>query len=109
MIRGNDAYYTVHDFVKNVTEWIDDHGAIAASFDYTPTGHVFQKSGDTSLNMIGYSSEIMDHELGLVYYNYRHLNPLDGRWISRDFIFYYGSYGSYNYINNRTQNNIDIL
>lgn len=59
--------------------------------------------------MIGYSSEIMDHELGLVYYNYRHLNPLDGRWISRDFIFYYGSYGSYNYINNRTQNNIDIL
>ena len=26
----------------------------------------------------------MDDELGLVYYNYRHLNPLDGRWISRD-------------------------
>ena len=22
--------------------------------------------------------------LGLVYYNYRHLNPHDGRWISRD-------------------------
>ncbi len=84
MIRGNDAYYTVHDFVKNVTEWIDEQGNIAASFDYTPTGHVFQKSGDTSLNTIGYSSEIMDHELGLVYYNYRHLNPLDGRWISRD-------------------------
>ena len=26
----------------------------------------------------------MDDELELVYYNYRHLNPLDGRWISRD-------------------------
>ena len=26
----------------------------------------------------------MDDELGLVYYNYRHLNPLDGRRISRD-------------------------
>jgi len=26
----------------------------------------------------------MDDELGLIYYNYRHLNPRDGRWISRD-------------------------
>lgn len=26
----------------------------------------------------------MDDELGLIYYNYRHFNPADGRWISRD-------------------------
>ena len=31
-----------------------------------------------------FSSEYMDDELGLIYYNYRHLNPRDGRWISRD-------------------------
>ncbi|MBD9269577.1 MAG: hypothetical protein EGQ81_00590, partial [Akkermansia sp.] len=35
-------------------------------------------------NKLRFSCEYADDELGLVYYNYRHLNPLDGRWISRD-------------------------
>ena len=35
---------------------------------------------------IQWSSEYSDEELGLVYYNYRHLNPHDGRWTSRDSI-----------------------
>jgi RHS repeat-associated protein len=33
---------------------------------------------------IQWSSEFNDIELGLVYYNYRHYNPVDGRWIGRD-------------------------
>ena len=35
-------------------------------------------------NKFRLSCEYMDDELGLIYYNYRHLNPRDGRWISRD-------------------------
>lgn len=31
-----------------------------------------------------WSSEFTDTNLGLVYYNYRHYNPLDGRWTGRD-------------------------
>ena len=33
---------------------------------------------------IRWSSEYNDTELGLVYYNYRHYNPADGRWTGRD-------------------------
>lgn len=29
----------------------------------------------------------MDDELGLIYYNYRYLNPTDGRWINRGQIY----------------------
>ena len=42
-------------------------------------------AGSTS-HPIQWSSEFYDTELGLVYYNYRHYNPEDGRWIGRDSI-----------------------
>jgi RHS repeat-associated protein len=36
------------------------------------------------LNPLTFSSEIHDAPLGLIYYNVRHLNVLDGQWVSRD-------------------------
>ena len=47
---------------------------------------------------IQWSSEFNDTELGLVYYNYRHYNPMDGRWIGRDRILNYNLYGIYDTI-----------
>lgn len=35
-------------------------------------------------NKLRFSCEYADNELGLIYYNYRYLNPHDGRWINRD-------------------------
>ena len=37
-----------------------------------------------SENPFRFSSEVHDNSLGLVYYNYRHYNPKDGRWLGRD-------------------------
>lgn len=37
-------------------------------------------------NPIRFSSEMLDVVLGLLYYNYRHYTPVDGRWLGRDFI-----------------------
>ena len=59
--------------------------------------------------MIGYSSEVMDRELGLVYYNYRHLNPLDGRWISRDPIAEQGGLNLFTFVSNSIGIIIDFL
>jgi len=47
-----------------------------ASQHVAPTG--------TITNALTFSSEVFDSALGLQYYNYRHLNVLDGRWVSRD-------------------------
>ena len=35
-------------------------------------------------NPFRFSSEYADDRLELVYYNYRHYNPMDGRWVSKD-------------------------
>lgn len=109
IIRNNAIYYSAHDFVKNITEWINEQGEISASFDYTPYGGVMSETGDSSLNVIGYSSEVMDHELGLVYYNHRHLNPLDGRWISRDPIMEKGGLNLYEFARNNIYLKIDYM
>ena len=54
---------------------------------------------------IQWSSEFFDSELALVYYNYRHYNPVDGRWVGRDFIH---SSNLYSYCSNRAEHT-DIL
>lgn len=48
----------------------------------TPYGQV-TANGDVE-QPIQWSSEFNDTELGLDYYNYRHYNPADGRWLGRD-------------------------
>ena len=42
------------------------------------------RNGVRPSHHIPWSSEYNDSELGLVYYNYRHYNPADGRWTGRD-------------------------
>ena len=56
-----------------------------------------------------FSCEYMDDELGLVYYNYRHLNPTDGRWINRDPIQEQGGWNLYAFIRNRINIEVDLL
>ena len=52
-----------------------------------PSEVLSRKKGDMAReNKFRFSCEFSDDELGLVYYNYRHLNPADGRWINRDLI-----------------------
>ena len=44
-------------------------------------------SGDLALsNPFRFSSEYSKDALGLGYYNYRHNEPVAGRWLQRDFI-----------------------
>ena len=49
----------------------------------------------------------MDDELDLIYYNYRYLNPTDGRWINRDLIREYGGRNLYGFIKNRIFKQLD--
>ena len=49
---------------------------------------------------IQWSSEYNDTELGLVYYNYRHYNPVEGRWMRRDVLDETSGEKVYVYCNN---------
>ena len=87
--------FYMHDGNKNVSDVVYrlTSNGIAAHYDYAPFGAVTRSISNavptadiTTLNPFRFSSEYHDDTLGLVYYNYRHYNPTDGRWCGRDFI-----------------------
>jgi YD repeat-containing protein len=76
-IRKDGTWYAYGwDLTGNVTEVFGKAGYLRTAYTYTPYGEVTAE-GDVT-QPIQWSSEYNDEELGLVYYNYRHLNPLDG-------------------------------
>lgn len=79
--------YVAHDLLKNVSALFDSSGTRQAKFEYTPYGETFTEEGNwASVMPFRYSCEYSDEDLGLIYYNYRHYNPQDGRWISRELL-----------------------
>ncbi len=70
------------DLTKNICEVFEPAGYIRTAYTYSPYGKV-SESGDIT-QPLQWSSECLDTELALTYYNFRHYNSLDGRWISRD-------------------------
>ena len=91
------------DLTKNICEVYGPAGYIRTAYTYAPYGEVASE-GDVT-QPIQWSSEHNDTELGLIYYNYRHYNPVDGRWLGRDMIH---GYNLYSYVLNETINNLDI-
>ena len=82
-IRKNGTRYTCGlGLTKNICEVFGSDGYIKTAYTYTPYGSV-TASGSVG-QPIQWSSEYDDTELGLVYYNYRHYNPADGRWTQFD-------------------------
>ena len=82
-IQKDRTWYTYGwDLTKNICEVYGQAGYVRTAYTYTPYGAV-TADGDAE-QPIQWSSEYNDTELGLVYYNYRHYNPVDGRWIRRD-------------------------
>ena len=87
--------FYMHDGNKNVSDVVYrlTSNGVAAHYDYAPFGAVTRSVSNsvptadiTTLNPFRFSSEYHDDTLGLVYYNYRHYNPTDGRWTSRDIL-----------------------
>ena len=82
-IRKDGTWYTYGwDLTKNICEVFVSGGTIGAAYAYTPYGAVTATGNATQ--HVQLSSEYNDTVLGLVYYNYRHYNPSEGRWTGRD-------------------------
>ena len=127
------AYYYGWDLTKNITEIFSLSARLQIDYVYTPFGQVRENGiipqsarrlagrldksaafapkgrgadGAAVSQSIQWSSEYHDAETGLVYYNYRYYNPLDGRWTKRDPME--ETKNAYAYINNRISF-VDIL
>ncbi len=105
-IQKDGTWYTYGwDLTKNICEVFGQNGYIRSTYVCTPCGSV-TASGDVN-QPIQWSSEHYDNELALVYYNYRHYNPTDGRWINRDPIAEQGGRNLYTFVGNATLFNYD--
>ena len=102
--------YCMHDAMKNVTSLFGEARGRRALYEYRSYGGLVTSEGNMAQeNKFRFSSEYMDDELGLIYYNYRHLNPRDGRWISRDPIAEQGGWNLFAFVNNNGIINFDYL
>ena len=75
-----------HDGNQNVVSVIRKHGGQVSwgMSSYSPFGLMIGNEMGCQTRLPGFSSELTDREIGLTYYNFRHYNPTEGRWCSRD-------------------------
>ncbi|QTE97277.1 RHS repeat domain-containing protein [Akkermansia muciniphila] len=99
--QEKEHLYCMHDAMKNVTSLFGEARGRRALYEYRPYGGLITSEGNMAEeNKFRFSCEYMDDELGLIYYNYRHLNPRDGRWISRDPIKEEGGWNLFAFVGN---------
>ena len=89
-VSSRSPFSFFHDGGKSVSGIVTKQGIFAICYEYSPFGFAItdlsanQCQSMENLNQFRFSSEYADIALGLVYYNYRHYNPRDGRWMSFD-------------------------
>ena len=98
--------YYFHDGNKNVSDLVSLSGAFV-HYDYTPFGT--STASASSENPFRFSSEFYDNTLALVYYNYRHYNPNDGRWLNPDPIGTQGGENVFGFLSNAPNALFDLL
>ena len=114
-------FYT-HDGNKNVSEVIAENGDIEAHYEYAPFGAVIAQCGaSAAANPWRFSSEYAEDDTATVYYNYRHYEPVTGRWLCLDpayeIAFFkiqspkrvYHKSSSYQFLYNQLQNGTDYI
>ena len=104
-----ESLYYTHDLQKNVTALFGQAAGRRAQYEHDPYGNPINTTGDAAgQNSYRYSSEYHDEDLGLIYYNYRHYNPTDGRWINRDPIAEQGGINRCVFVGNDSLEYIDV-
>ena len=107
-MKVKEHLYFMHDAMKNVTYIFDSQQRQRARYEYAPFGSLLTAEENMAQeNTFRFSCEYADDELGLIYYNYRHLNPADGRWINRDPIQELAGYNLYAMVKNAIISSID--
>ena len=83
--RGTSVAYYTHDGNKNVSEVIASNNDVAAHYEYAPFGALTVSRGTSAaVNPFRFSWEYAEDDTATVYYNYRHYEPVMGRWLQRD-------------------------
>ena len=82
----NGAFYIpCYDNNGNVTKYVDETGAVVASYAYDDFGRIISQTGPLADAFPHrFSTKYFDADTGLFYYGYRFYSPLLKRWLNRD-------------------------
>jgi RHS repeat-associated protein len=85
-LSGNSTWtpsFYGYDGFGSVRQLTNSSGVVTDSYEYDAFGNSFTKQGATPNNYL-YRGELFDADLGLYYLRHRYMNPLTGRFMSRD-------------------------
>jgi RHS repeat-associated protein len=108
----SNNFFPLYDGNGNVTEYIDQTGAVTVHFEYDAFGNTTNRVTNNPItNNLTYrfSSKPLDATTGLYYYGYRFYDPRIGRWLNRDPIAEKGGFNLYGFVRNNQINKIDII
>ncbi|UDQ98799.1 RHS repeat-associated core domain-containing protein [Lentisphaerota bacterium WC36G] len=108
MKSDSEYYYYMLDGNKNVIKLVDETGALANNYEYSPFGKLINEVESVE-QPFKFSSEYFDSETNLCYYNYRYYDPNTGKWLKRDPIAENGGYNLYGFVGNNPIDYIDLL
>jgi RHS repeat-associated protein len=104
------TYQPLFDGMGNVTELVDESGAVVARYRYNAYGTLLEASGTNAGECnFRFSTKFFDAEVGLYWYGYRFYSPELGRWLSRDPLGEIGEVNLYNFIRNNPYRFVDAL
>ena len=108
--KNDISSYYAFDGNKNVSEVLAADGSLSAHYEYAPFGALTVSRGESAAtNPWRFSSEYAEDDTATVYYNYRHYEPVIGRWLGRDPIGESASNNLVLYVENKTLTQIDQL
>jgi RHS repeat-associated protein len=100
----------VFDGNGNVSDLVDATGTIRGHYEYAPFGGLTAMTGDLAgSNPFRFSTKRQDEATDLLYYGYRDLDTVWGRWPSRDPIAEQGGANIYLFVWNNALNAYDLL
>ena len=80
-----NAYYATYDANGNISEYLDNNGAVVAHYEYSPFGKLTVADGAKAADFDHrFSTKFFDTETSLYYYGLRYYSPELGRWVNRD-------------------------
>ena len=105
--RGGAWHFPLYDGGGNITAYISESGAVAATYAYGPYGETVSHTGQDF--DYRFSTKPYNEVLNTYRFAYREYAPDTGRWLSQDPIFERGGYNLYAYCGNDPVNGYDPL
>jgi RHS repeat-associated protein len=110
VIRNGERYFPVFDGNGNISDYLDQTGAVVAHYEYSPFGRLVVATGAMKdVFSFRFSTKYYEPFWKLYYYGLRYYSPEISRWLNRDPIQEEGGLNLYSFVRNAPSILLDPL